>query len=98
MVALDPGRWLRRAVVAAGLPDPSWDLAAGYVPEPVVAAYRAEWERSAAALAGLTPEDRTRRGGEFTVRWVLAHVVQEPARHVRHLDALRELADGQVGE
>ncbi|WP_432844756.1 DinB family protein [Amycolatopsis sp. CA-161197] len=82
----------------AGSPDPSWDLAGEDDPASVVAAYRAEWEQSAAALAGLTPGDRTRRGGEFTVRWVLAHVVQETARHVGHLDALRELADGEVGE
>ncbi|WP_143264934.1 DUF664 domain-containing protein, partial [Amycolatopsis lexingtonensis] len=40
----------------------------------------------------------TRRRGEFTVRWVVAHVVQETARHVGHLDVLRELADGEVGE
>ncbi|WP_116205077.1 DinB family protein [Amycolatopsis circi] len=81
-----------------GSPDPSWDLTPEDGVAGVVAAYRAEWERSAAALAGLTPEDRTRRSGEFTVRWVLAHVLQETARHIGHLDALRELADGSVGE
>ncbi|MBB1151786.1 MULTISPECIES: mycothiol transferase [Amycolatopsis] len=81
-----------------GSPDPSWELTPEDDVAPVVAAYRAEWERAAAALAGLAPDDRTRRSGEFTVRWVLAHVVQETARHVGHLDALRELADGSVGE
>ncbi len=81
-----------------GSPDPSWDLTPEDDVTTVVAAYRAERERAAAALAGLAPEDRTRRSGEFTVRWVLAHVVQETARHVGHLDALRELADGSVGE
>ncbi|WP_275291992.1 DUF664 domain-containing protein [Amycolatopsis sp. La24] len=81
-----------------GSPDPSWDLTPEDDVAKVVAAYRAEGERAAAALAGLSPEDRTRRSGEFTVRWVLAHVVQETARHVGHLDALRELADGSVGE
>lgn len=81
-----------------GSPDPSWDLTPEDDVAGVVAAYRAEWDRAAAALTGLTPEDRTRRSGEFTVRWVLAHVVQETARHVGHLDALRELADGSVGE
>ncbi|MEV8610661.1 DUF664 domain-containing protein [Amycolatopsis sp. NPDC051373] len=79
-------------------PDPRWDPAAGDDPVSMVAACRAEWERSAAALTGPRPEDRTRRGGEFTVRWVPAHVVQETARHVGHLDALREPADGDVGE
>ncbi|MYW89830.1 DinB family protein [Amycolatopsis rubida] len=81
-----------------GSPDPSWDLTPEDDVASVVAAYRAERERAASALAGLTPEDRTRRSGEFTVRWVLAHVVQETARHAGHLDALRELADGSVGE
>ncbi|MBE1495049.1 putative damage-inducible protein DinB [Amycolatopsis lexingtonensis] len=82
----------------AGTPDPSWDLAESDTPESVVAAYRAEWGRAEKALRRLGPDDRTRRRGEFTVRWVVAHVVQETARHVGHLDVLRELADGEVGE
>ncbi|GAA3562078.1 DinB family protein [Amycolatopsis ultiminotia] len=81
-----------------GSPDPSWDVTPQDDPESVITAYRAEWVHSANALAELVPEERTRRSGEFTVRWVLAHVVQETARHVGHLDALRELADGAVGE
>jgi uncharacterized damage-inducible protein DinB len=81
-----------------GKPDPSWDLTEDDTPASVVAAYKAEWARVEKALHGLTPDDRTRRRSEFTVRWVLAHVVQETARHVGHLDVLRELADGEVGE
>jgi hypothetical protein len=30
--------------------------------------------------------------------WILFHVLQEYARHAGHLDIIRELADGQVGE
>jgi uncharacterized damage-inducible protein DinB len=82
----------------AGKPDPSWDLTEDDTPASVVAAYKAEWARVEKALHGLGPDDRTRRRSEFTVRWVLAHVVQETARHVGHLDILRELADGEVGE
>ena len=82
----------------AGSPDPSWDLSAADTPASVVAAYQEEWARSAASLAGLSPGEPTRRGGGFTVRWVLEHVVQETARHVGHLDLLREMADGEVGE
>jgi len=82
----------------AGSPDPSWDLTPEDNPESVVAAYKAEWARVEKALRGLRPDDRTRRRSEFTVRWVVAHVVQETARHVGHLDVLRELADGEVGE
>ncbi|WP_199191652.1 DinB family protein [Amycolatopsis sp. CA-126428] len=82
----------------AGSPDPSWDVGPEDTPASVVAAYKAEWARVEKALRGLAPDDRTRRRSEFTVRWVLAHVVQETARHVGHLDVLRELADGEVGE
>jgi hypothetical protein len=82
----------------AGTPDPSWDLTPEDTPASVVAAYRAQWARAEKALHGLGPDDRSRRRSEFTVRWVVAHVVQETARHVGHLDLLRELADGEVGE
>jgi Protein of unknown function (DUF664) len=30
--------------------------------------------------------------------WILFHVLQEYARHAGHLDVVRELADGTVGE
>ncbi|MEC3980908.1 DinB family protein [Amycolatopsis sp. H20-H5] len=84
-----------------GSPDPSWDLTGQDDPASVIAAYRAEWVRSERALAGLAAGDRTRKPpGEqvFTVRWVLTHLIQETARHVGHLDFLRELADGTTGE
>ncbi|MFD0885134.1 DinB family protein [Streptosporangium algeriense] len=32
-----------------------------------------------------------------TLRWILIHMVEETARHVGHLDAMRELLDGQKG-
>ncbi|GAA4534222.1 DinB family protein [Amycolatopsis samaneae] len=83
----------------AGTPDPSWELAPGDDPASVVAAYRAEWALAETSTAGLAAGDRARRSPEeFTVRWILAHVVQETARHVGHLDLLRELADGETGE
>ena len=47
--------------------------------------------------------DRARLGGRFTsdppiLGWILAHLLQEYARHVGHLDVVRELIDGSVGE
>lgn len=80
-----------------GSPDPSWNLSAVDTPQTVIAAYEAEWERSTSALAGLSP-DALAADGERTIRWILAHVTQETARHVGHLDLLRELADGSAGE
>ncbi|MBN6034985.1 DinB family protein [Amycolatopsis sp. 195334CR] len=68
-------------------------------PAELVAAYQEEWRISREALAGLTADDAVRRPGEDkTVRWVLTHLIQETARHVGHLDVLREFADGEVGE
>lgn len=32
-----------------------------------------------------------------TLRWMLIHMVEETARHAGHLDAIRELLDGQRG-
>ena len=81
----------------AGDPDPSWNLADSDTPDTVLAAYEHEWLNSAEALATVSPDD-VAADGERTVRWILAHVVQETARHVGHLDFLRELADGEVGE
>jgi hypothetical protein len=80
-----------------GNPDPSWNLTDTDSPETVIASYEAEWEHSADALAGKKPDDVS-ADGDRTIRWLLAHVTQETARHVGHLDILRELADGEVGE
>ena len=79
-----------------GDPDPSWDLDPADTPESLVAAYRAEWTNADALKAHTL--DAVAADGERTVRWILAHVAQETARHVGHLDLLRELADGQTGE
>lgn len=32
-----------------------------------------------------------------TLRWMLIHMVEETARHAGHMDAIRELLDGQKG-
>jgi uncharacterized damage-inducible protein DinB len=32
-----------------------------------------------------------------TLRWMLIHMVEETARHLGHLDAIRELLDGEKG-
>lgn len=32
-----------------------------------------------------------------SLRWIVGHMIEETARHLGHLDALRELADGVTG-
>ena len=39
-----------------------------------------------------------RRGEDVPLRWVYFHMIEETARHNGHLDAIRELLDGVVGD
>jgi uncharacterized damage-inducible protein DinB len=78
-----------------------WRLSEHDTPAAVTDAYRAEWVLSAKALDGKAADDlaaRPVKEEQRTVRWILTHVVQETARHVGHMDVLREFADGSVGE
>ncbi len=37
-------------------------------------------------------------GDELSLRWIHVHMVEECARHAGHLDVMRELIDGAVGD
>jgi hypothetical protein len=65
-----------------------------------LAAYRAVWPRTDGIIAGAALDDRCRApdaGEPPTLRWVLAHLLQETARHAGHADILREQIDGATG-
>jgi Protein of unknown function (DUF664) len=65
-----------------------------------VAAYRDIWRRVDAIVAAASLDDPCRnlaRGAPVNLRWVLAHLLEETARHAGHADILRELIDGQTG-
>jgi hypothetical protein len=67
-----------------------------------VAAYRATWSVTDAVIFGAASLDEVCRGpgaGDppVNLRWVLAHLVEETARHAGHADILRELLDGSTG-
>ena len=36
-------------------------------------------------------------GETFTLRWILAHMIEEYARHNGHADLIRQSVDGQTG-
>ncbi|GAA4883317.1 DinB family protein [Serinicoccus chungangensis] len=88
--------------------DWEWSSAAEDDPDALRQVWARSVERSRAVLAealaveGADPLGATHPawGGqaEVSVRWVLAHMVEEYARHNGHADVLRELADGQTGE
>ncbi|HZX05715.1 DinB family protein [Kribbella sp.] len=65
----------------------------------LLAAYRAECARSREIVAGASFDDQARSEGmTFTLRYAVAHLIEETARHLGHLDLLRESTDGQAGE
>lgn len=82
--------------------DPDWEFtSAAYEPLTAsVALYEQACARSRAVTAahGLDDTAVNRRGRVFSLRFVLLHLVEETARHLGHLDVLRELADGSTGE
>ncbi|WP_250037866.1 DinB family protein [Paractinoplanes maris] len=67
----------------------------------VLAGYRAAIEDSnriiRAAADPTTPVAHPVDGKQLTLRWVLAHMTSETARHAGHADILREQLDGITG-
>ena len=65
----------------------------------IVAAYQEECQRSREVTAAASLDDRARSDGmNFTLRYALAHMIEETSRHCGHLDMIREAIDGQRGE
>src|SRR4051794_8861712 len=63
-------------------------------------AYRETWDRVDAIVATADLEDGCRRvdhGRDVNLRWILAHLLEETARHAGHADILREMIDGATG-
>ncbi len=101
--------WFRTVLAGTSGPplpwthDPDADMARGdgETVESLLAGYAAECDRSREVAAGLALTDRSvlaRHGEHPTLRWVLMHMVEETSRHNGHLDIVRELTDGAVGE
>jgi len=63
--------------------------------------YDAECARSNEIVAGFSLDDveRTvvRDSGAASTRYILCHMIEETARHLGHLDIIRELLDGATG-
>jgi Protein of unknown function (DUF664) len=54
--------------------------------------------RRRAAVAPSLDVTATWRGQEFSLRWIMVHMIEEYARHNGHADLLRERIDGTVGD
>lgn len=66
----------------------------------LVELYRAACERSRAAAEDRQLDDGAAAAGTrpFTLRYAFVHLIEETARHLGHLDILREYLDGSTGE
>jgi hypothetical protein len=68
----------------------------------LLAAYAAETARCDEVIAAAPSLDATATSSDgmytFSLRWVIAHMIEETGRHLGHMDLLREQADGAVGE
>jgi uncharacterized damage-inducible protein DinB len=83
-------------------PDADWRIEPGETVESIVALYQAEVEAGRTITRAATPDALSARPEDpakrRSFRWVLAHMVEEVARHCGHADIYRELIDGKTGE
>ncbi|MFR9778218.1 DinB family protein [Micromonospora sp. MS34] len=104
-------RWYFQAVIADAFPGDLFDLTDDEdAPFTAIAEVTgtetfAIWREEVAVsrrIAAERPLDAVGRspgtGLEHSLRWVLAHMIDEYARHLGHADILREAIDGRTGE
>ncbi len=91
----DDGPWTREN------PDAEFDEGSALPLDEVIRLYEQEAARTRAVfaehdldalMAKATPDH------PLTARWILLHLIEETARHNGHLDIMREMADGSVGD
>jgi uncharacterized damage-inducible protein DinB/predicted enzyme related to lactoylglutathione lyase len=81
--------------------DPDWEFHSALHDDvdDLVALYRTACERSRRAVAGHDLDDRAVNSSRpFTLRFAYVHLIEETARHLGHMDILREFLDGTTGE
>ena len=85
--------------------DPDWEFrtAAECPPEQLHDRYRQACDRTRAVVLQAESLDALsvmplENGQQFSLRWMVLHLIEETARHAGHADLLREAIDGTVGE
>ncbi|GAB3534899.1 DinB family protein [Arthrobacter tecti] len=79
-------------------PEAEWRVPTGTTMTDLLAEY-AEESRCCDAVVTATPSlDATSAKRDMSLRWILLHLIEETARHLGHIDVLREQADGSTGE
>lgn len=79
-------------------PEAEWRVPAGTTMDGLLAGYAEESRRCDAVVTAMSSLDVTSVHRDMSLRWILLHLVEETARHLGHIDVLREQADGSTGE
>ncbi len=80
-------------------PDGEWRVTAEDSLAEIIADYEAACAESREVASRYGLDDLCRGNDQrFTLRWIELHMIEETARHLGHLDVLRELLDGRTGE
>ncbi len=79
-------------------PDGEWQVPPGQTMTDLLADYRTESRRCDDVIRSSTSLDAVSGTRDMSLRWILLHLVEETARHLGHVDLLREQADGSTGE
>ena len=94
--------WLCEVVAGepapAGDPDAVWSVPPRRTVADLLEAYAAQCRRSDEVVAAAPSLDVVAAGDDTSLRWVLLHLVEETARHLGHVDLLREQVDGSTGD
>jgi hypothetical protein len=83
-----------------GDPDADFRIEDDETVDDVIALYTGAIARSTEVTAGAQMDDlsvRDRDGKRFALRWIVAHMIEETARHAGHADIVRELIDETTG-
>jgi len=95
--------WFRRRIAGLDLgplyytkerPDDDFDALEDTPVEEVFARYVAELDACRQVLTGVSLDDVR---ADYSVRWIVTHMIEEYARHNGHADLLRERIDGATG-
>jgi uncharacterized damage-inducible protein DinB len=80
-------------------PDGEFRIAEGERLGDIIADYLAACALSREVVARHDLEEPSHaRGGAVSLRWIMIHMIEETARHLGHIDILREQLDGVTGE
>lgn len=79
-------------------PEAEWQVPADTTMAALLAEYADESRRCDAVITAALSLDETSASRDMSLRWILLHLVEETARHLGHIDLLREQADGDTGE